>query len=49
VQREDGVTRRPVRAGRFNAPHGLDAGPDGHLYVAEWSLGGRIVELAPVA
>lgn len=43
------VQRRAVRPGRFNAPHGLDAGPDGQLYIAEWSLGGRIVELAPVA
>lgn len=41
------VGRRPVRAGRFNAPHGLDATPDGTVYVAEWSLGGRIVELRP--
>jgi len=47
VQTEDGVVRRPVQPGRFNAPHGFDAGPDGTLYVAEWSLGGRIVELAP--
>lgn len=47
-QREDeGVSRRPVHAGRFNAPHGLGAGPDGTLYVAEWSLGGRLVALAP--
>jgi hypothetical protein len=44
---ERGVTRRPVIPGRLNAPHGIDAGPDGTLYVAEWSLGGRIVELAP--
>ena len=44
---EGGVARRPVAPGRFNAPHGMDAGPDGTLYVAEWSLGGRIVELAP--
>lgn len=42
-----GVERRPVATGRLNAPHGLDAGPDGTLYLAEWSLGGRIVELAP--
>jgi hypothetical protein len=44
---ERGVARRPVAPGRLNAPHGMDAGPDGTLYVAEWSLGGRIVELAP--
>ena len=42
-----GVERRQVYPGRFNAPHGLDAGPDGTLYVAEWSSGGRIVELSP--
>jgi hypothetical protein len=49
LQDASGVTRRPVRAGAFNAPHGMDAGSDGRLYVAEWSLGGRIVELAPFA
>lgn len=48
-QTSDGkVGRRPVQVGRFNAPHGLGAGPDGTLYVAEWSLGGRIVELKPL-
>jgi hypothetical protein len=48
VQDGSRVARRMVRPGGFNAPHGLDAGPGGRLYVAEWSLGGRIVELAPV-
>jgi sugar lactone lactonase YvrE len=48
VQGAAGVARRGVRPGRFNAPHGFDAGPDGRLYVAEWSLGGRIVELTPL-
>lgn len=42
------VERRPVHPGRFNAPHGLDAGSNGTLYIAQWTLGGRIVELAPV-
>jgi hypothetical protein len=49
LQQGDRVERRPVHPGRFNAPHGLDAGADGTLYIAEWTLGGRIVELAPVA
>ena len=45
--RDGAVVRRDLHPGRFNAPHGLGAGPDGSLYVAEWSLGGRIVELRP--
>lgn len=44
---DGGVGRRPVHPGRFNAPHGLDSSPDGSLYIAEWSLGGRIVKLTP--
>ena len=45
--RDGAVDKRALEAGRFNAPHGLDAAPDGTIYVAEWSLGGRIVELRP--
>ena len=30
-------------------PDARGLGADGTLYIAEWTLGGRIVELAPVA
>lgn len=36
-----------IRAGRFNSPHGVAARRDGRLYISEWIIGGRIVELTP--
>jgi hypothetical protein len=39
------VRRDDLSRGQFNSPHGLAATPDGRLYVAEWLLGGRLVEL----
>ncbi len=38
-----------LRPGLFNSPHGLAADADGHLYVAEWLIGGRTIKLARVA
>lgn len=35
--------------GRFNSPHGLAADLDGNLYVAEWLIGGRYIQLLRVA
>jgi hypothetical protein len=34
-----------LRDGRFNSPHGLAAGADGSVYVAEWLIGGRMIKL----
>jgi DNA-binding beta-propeller fold protein YncE len=43
----DGRTIRPdLRPGRFNSPHGLAVDADGDIYVAEWVLGGRLVQLS---
>jgi hypothetical protein len=45
----DGRTSRPqIRAEAFNSPHAVAARPDGSLLVAEWLLGGRLVELRPL-
>lgn len=42
-----GVTRRPKFGGaRFNSPHAVVAADD-RIVVAEWVLGGRMVELVP--
>ncbi|MGI5129823.1 hypothetical protein ACQEVB_23685 [Pseudonocardia sp. CA-107938] len=43
----DGLPVAPdFASGRFNSPHGLTAGPDGTVYVAEYVIGGRVVRLA---
>ena len=34
-----------LRPGLFNSPHGLAADTDGHLYVSEFLIGGRLVKL----
>ena len=39
-------TRTPrLQDGRLNSPHGLAAGADGSIYVAEWLIGGRMIKL----
>jgi hypothetical protein len=48
-EEDDGVTIRPrLRAESFNSPHAVATRPDGSLIVAEWLLGGRLVELRPL-
>ncbi len=39
--------RRAARARQLPHPHGIAAGPDGRLYVAEFAIGGRITVLDP--
>jgi hypothetical protein len=34
-------------AGCFNSPHGITVGSGGRIYVSEWMIGGRLVELTP--
>jgi hypothetical protein len=46
----DGRTARPpLHDEAFNSPHAIASRPDGSLIVAEWLLGGRLVELLPLA
>ena len=40
------VSHDDVEPGLFNSPHGVAAGDDGSIYVAEWMIGGRITKLA---
>ncbi len=48
VVANDGVVaRRPIAAASFSSPHGLAVSGDGTIYVAEWRIGGRLVELRP--
>ena len=47
---DDGRVDRPLlRPGRFNSPHAVAAGADGSIWVAEWMLGTRLVQLVPIA
>jgi hypothetical protein len=32
---------------RFNSPHGITADTNGNIFVAEWLVGGRLVQLEP--
>jgi hypothetical protein len=34
--------------GKFNSPHGVGVDGDGHIYVAEWLIGGRMTKLVRV-
>lgn len=43
------TTSPPVRAGRFNSPHGIATDRDGAIYVSEWLVGGRLIKLEPAA
>lgn len=36
-----------VQPGNFISPHGISVGPDGGVFVTEWTLGGRIFKLEP--
>lgn len=46
---EDGRVRAPgsYRSGAFRSPHGVAVSGEGHIFVAEWLVGGRLVELVP--
>jgi len=47
--RLDGGTQAPLlRASQFNSPHGVAADADGSIFVAEWLIAGRLVQLEPV-
>ena len=37
----------PHRRGVFRSPHGVAVGGDGRIFVVEWLVGGRMVELVP--
>ena len=37
-----------LERGSFHTPHGIAAGADGRLYVAEFAIGGRVAVLDPV-
>ena len=47
AERDGQVVRPEPEPGRFSSPHGLAITPDGSIYVAEWVVGGRLVELRP--
>ncbi|MEM9752509.1 MAG: hypothetical protein AAF916_03895 [Planctomycetota bacterium] len=36
-----------VQPGKFISPHGIAVGPDGAVFITEWTLGGRILKLEP--
>jgi len=36
------------RGNRFSSPHGLCVDPDGNIYVAEWTVNGRVSKLTKV-
>ncbi|MEM1444962.1 MAG: hypothetical protein AAGF84_02820 [Planctomycetota bacterium] len=38
-----------VQPGKFISPHGIAVGPDGSVFVVEWTVGGRILKLEPKA
>jgi sugar lactone lactonase YvrE len=42
------VSRPPLVDGDFNSPHGVATADDGTIYITEWLVGGRLVELSPV-
>ena len=48
INGDDGKPERTdlLEPGKFNSPHGLAIDKDGHLYVAEWLIGGRFTKLA---
>ena len=37
--------RQRLQAGKFNSPHGISADSAGNLYIVEWIVGGRVVQL----
>lgn len=47
--RLDGGTYAPhLHPMQFNSPHGVTADANGNIFVAEWLVGGRLVQLAPI-
>ena len=37
-----------IHPGKFNSPHGAAVSPNGNIYVVEWIVGGRIIQLSRV-
>lgn len=48
--RRDGqVAPVDTQPGCFNSPHGITVDGSGRIYVSEWMIGGRVVELTPTS
>jgi DNA-binding beta-propeller fold protein YncE len=48
IEADGVVSRPPLVTGDFNSPHGVAAAANGTIYITEWLVGGRLVELSPV-
>ncbi|MHC5794708.1 NHL repeat-containing protein [Lacisediminihabitans sp. FW035] len=45
VEREDTFARPQLELGMLNSPHGIAVGPDQCVYLTEWVIGGRQLQL----
>ena len=45
AERGGSLERPPLEPGMLNSPHGLAVGPDARIYLTEWLIGGRQLEL----